>query len=134
MTILVTIAGVMTYNSIPKERFPDVVLPTIFVSTIYPGASPADIENTVTKPLEKKIKAISGVKKLSSQSMESISVITVEFNSNVSVADAKQKVKDAVDKATDIPADARKNQNVQEFDISEMPVMNRIRRDESAMT
>ena len=65
MTILVTIAGVMTYNSIPKERFPDVVLPTIFVSTIYPGASPADIENTVTKPLEKKIKAISGVKKLS---------------------------------------------------------------------
>jgi multidrug efflux pump subunit AcrB len=124
MTILVTIAGVMTYNSIPKERFPDVVLPTIFVSTIYPGASPADIENTVTKPLEKKIKAISGVKKLSSQSMESISVITVEFNSNVSVADAKQKVKDAVDKATDIPADARKNQNVQEFDISEMPVMN----------
>jgi multidrug efflux pump len=124
LTILVTIAGVMTYNSIPKERFPDVVLPTIFVSTIYPGASPADIENTVTKPLEKKIKAISGVKKLSSQSMESISVITVEFNSNVSVADAKQKVKDAVDKATDIPADARKNQNVQEFDISEMPVMN----------
>ncbi|MCX6350560.1 MAG: efflux RND transporter permease subunit [Bacteroidetes bacterium] len=101
------------------------VLPTVFVSTIYPGASPSDIENSVTKPLEKKLKAVSGVKKLKSSSMESISMITVEFNSNVSVADAKLKVKDAVDKAkVDIPADAQKNQAVQEFDISEMPVMN----------
>jgi multidrug efflux pump len=125
LTIITTIAGIMVYNNLPKERFPDVVLPTVFVSTIYPGASPADIENTVTKPLEKKLKAISGVKKLKSNSMESISLITVEFNSNVSVADAKLKVKDAVDKAkVDIPADAQKNQAVQEFDISEVPVMN----------
>jgi multidrug efflux pump len=125
MTALLSLAGVVTYLGLPKERFPDIVIPTVIVSTIYPGASPTDIENTVTKPLEKKIKAISGVKKVVSQSAESFSLITVEFVTGIEVALAKQKVKDAVDKAkADIPADAQKNQQVQEVDFSEFPCMN----------
>ena len=125
MTILLSIAGVMTYIGLPKERFPDIVIPTVFVSTIYPGASPTDIENTVTKQLEKKIKSVSGVKKVTSSSQESISLITVEFNTGIEVAEAKQRIKDAVDKAkVDIPADAQKNQVVQEVDFSEFPCMN----------
>jgi multidrug efflux pump subunit AcrB len=125
ITILLSIAGVMTYLGLPKERFPDIVIPTVFVSTIYPGASPTDIENTVTKPLEKRIKSVSGVKKVVSNSQESISIITVEFNTGIEVAEAKQRVKDAVDKAkVDLPAEAQKNQQVQEVDFSEMPCMN----------
>ena len=89
MTALLTIAGIMTYIGLPKERFPDIVIPTVFVRTIYPGASPTDIENTVTKQIEKKIKSVSGVKKITSSSQESISLITVEFNTGIEVAEAK---------------------------------------------
>jgi len=60
ITLLLAIAGIYSYNTLPKERFPDIVIPTIYVNTVYPGASPADIENLVTKPIEKEIKAISG--------------------------------------------------------------------------
>jgi multidrug efflux pump len=125
LTILVSIAGIVTYIGLPKERFPDVVLPTIFVQTIYPGVSPTDIENSVTRPLEKQLKSLSGVKKVTSSSIESFSVVTVEFTANIKIEDAKTKVRDAMDKAkNDIPADAQKNQSIGEFDISEFPIMN----------
>ncbi len=125
MTILVSIVGIATYNGLPKERFPDVVMPTIFVQTIYPGVSPTDIETSVTQPLEKQLKSLSGVKKVTSTSMESVSLVTVEFLANVKIENAKQKVRDALDKAkNDIPADAQKNQSIGEFDISELPIMN----------
>jgi multidrug efflux pump subunit AcrB len=52
ITLLLTLAGIVTYIKLPKELFPDVVVPTISVATIYPGATPEDIENLVTKPLE----------------------------------------------------------------------------------
>lgn len=125
ITILLSITGIVIYNDLPKERFPDVVLPTIFVQTIYPGVSPTDIETSVTQPLEKQLKSISGVKKVTSTSMESVSIVTVEFVAKVKIEDAKQKVRDALDKAqNDIPADAQKNQSIGEFDISELPIMN----------
>lgn len=63
ITVLLTLAGIMSYNSLPKEQFPDVVVPTIFVSTIYPGASPSDMEQLVTKPIEKQSKELPGLKK-----------------------------------------------------------------------
>ena len=62
LTFFLSIAGVLSYIKLPKEQFPDIVIPTIYVQTIYPGSSPKDIENLITKPIEKKIKSISGVK------------------------------------------------------------------------
>jgi multidrug efflux pump len=124
MTIIITLAGIMSYNSLPKEKFPDIVIPTIYVSTVNFGTSPKDIENLITKPLEKQIKAISGVKKLTSNSIQDFSNVIVEFNTDVSVPIAKQKVKDAVDKArTDLPQTLTKEPNVIEVDFSEMPIM-----------
>ena len=64
LSIFISIAGIFSYNSLPKEQFPDIVIPTIIVQTVYPGSSPKDIENLITEPLEKKIKSVSGVKKL----------------------------------------------------------------------
>jgi multidrug efflux pump subunit AcrB len=124
LTIIITLAGIGAYNGLPKEKFPDIVIPTIFVSTVYPGTSPANMENLVTKPLEKQIKAISGVKKLTSNSIQDFSNVVVEFNTDVDVPVAKQKVKDAVDKArVDLPNDLPKEPNVMEVDFSEMPIL-----------
>ncbi len=124
LTVIVTLAGIFSYINIPKERFPDIVIPTIFVSTIYPGASPADMENLVTKQMEKRIKSINGVKKMTSNSIQDFSNIIIEFNTNVDVAEAKQKVKDEVDKSKrDLPSDLKNPPTVQEIDFSEMPIM-----------
>ncbi|HNE48085.1 MAG TPA: efflux RND transporter permease subunit, partial [Saprospiraceae bacterium] len=124
ITLLLAIAGIYSYNTLPKERFPDIVIPTIYVNTVYPGASPADIENLVTKPIEKEIKAISGLKKLTSQSVQDYSIVMAEFNTDVDVSDAKQKVKDAVDKAkSELPDDILEDPSVLEVNFSDMPIM-----------
>ncbi|MBX7201657.1 MAG: efflux RND transporter permease subunit [Bacteroidia bacterium] len=125
ITVLITLAGIIIFQKIPKENFPDIVIPTIYVPTIYPGASPEDIENLITKPLEKEIKGISGIKKLTSNSIQDVSVILVEFNTGIDVDVAKQKVSNAVDKAkTELPSDLDKDPNVQEVSFSEFPIMN----------
>ncbi|WP_018476621.1 efflux RND transporter permease subunit [Pontibacter roseus] len=124
ITIIITLAGIYSYIKLQKENFPDIVIPTVFVGTIYPGTSPADIENLVTRPIEKQLKAISGVKKVTSNSIQDFSMITVEFNTDVDVVEAKQLVKDAVDKArTDLPTDLDQDPNVQEVNFSEFPIM-----------
>jgi multidrug efflux pump len=124
LVVIITLMGISKYNSIPKESFPDIVVPTIYINTVYAGNSPTNIENLVTKPIEKQLKGISGVKKLNSTSLQDVSVITVEFNTNVDVPLAKQKVKDAVDKAaTDLPKDLTRQPNVLEVAFSDMPIM-----------
>jgi len=124
MTILITLAGIMAYQAIPKEQFPDVTVPQIFVTTIYPGASPSDMEELVTKQIEKQLKSVSGVKKVTSSSVQDFSSIIVEFNTDLQVAECKQRVKDAVDKAkTDLPKDLLEDPTIVEFDISEIPIM-----------
>ncbi len=125
ITVLITLAGIMSYLAIPKEQFPDVTVPQIFVTTIYPGASPSDMEQLVTKPIEKELKGLSGVKKITSSSVQDFSNIIVEFNTDLDVAVCKQKVKDGVDKAKrDLPSDLLDDPTITEFDISEIPIMN----------
>jgi multidrug efflux pump len=120
----ITILGIMSYISIPKEQIPEIVIPTIMVSTPYPGTSPEDMENLVTRPIEKQIKSLAGVKKITSNSIQDFSVIVVEFNTDVAVSDAKQKVRDAVDKAqTDLPSTLPRQPDVMEIDFSEIPIM-----------
>jgi multidrug efflux pump len=124
LTIIITLAGLATYNALPKENFPDIVVPQIFVSTIYPGTSPTDMENLVVKPLEKQMKSISGVKKITSNSQQDLSNIIVEFNTDVDVAVAKQRVKDAVDKArNDLPSDLPNDPNVQDINFADIPIL-----------
>ena len=124
LSAIITLAGFSVYNSIPKEQFPEIVIPTIYVSTVYPGTSPADMENLVTKPIEKQIKGISGIKKLTSNSLQDFSNVIVEFDTDVDVTVAKQKVKDAVDKArSELPKDLPQDPTVLEIDLSEIPIM-----------
>lgn len=126
IAVIITVYGLMKFNSMPKEQFPDIVVPTISISTIYVGNSPKDIENLVTRPIEKELKGISGAKvnKIQSTSQADYSLIIVEFDTDVKTEMAKQKVKDAIDKArTDLPTDLTQEPNVQEFAFSEMPIM-----------
>ncbi len=126
ITILISLYGLTKFNTLPKEQFPDIVVPTISINTIYFGNSAKDMENLVTRPIEKQLKGISGakVKKIQSTSQQDFSLIIVEFDTDVKTEIAKQKVKDAVDKArTDLPNDLTQQPNVQEFDFSEMPIM-----------
>ncbi len=123
---IITFIGMYQFNTLPKEQFPDIVMPTVSVTTIYVGNSPKDIENLVTRPIEKQLKGISGakVKKITSTSQTDYSLIIVEFDSDVKTDIAKLKVKDAIDKAkTDLPNDLTSQPNAQEFAFSEMPIM-----------
>ena len=124
LVFIISIFGIWNYNTIPKEQFPEIVIPTIIVNTVYPGTSPTDMENIVTRPIEKNIKSISGVKKINSNSIQDFSTIVIEFNTDIDVADAKQKVKDAVDKSkSDLPNDLPADPSVMEIDISQIPIM-----------
>ncbi|MEP6676633.1 MAG: efflux RND transporter permease subunit [Ferruginibacter sp.] len=123
---LITLYGLMKFTTMPKEQFPDIVVPTISVTTVYVGNSPKDIENLVTRPIEKQLKGISGakVRKINSISQADYSLIIVEFDTDVKTELAKLKVKDAIDKAkTDLPNDLTAEPNAQEFAFSEMPIM-----------
>lgn len=109
----------------PKEQFPEIVFPQIIVSSVYPGASPTDIENNVTKHIEKQVKSIAGIKKVTSNSVQDFSLVIIEFNTDVNVPEAKQLVKDAVDKAKkDLPKDLLDDPSVMEIDVSQVPIMN----------
>lgn len=124
ITVIIVIWGMMSYTSIPKEKFPDIELPTVIVQTIYPGTSPSDMENLVTRHIEKEIKATSGVKKITSHSVQDFSVIVTEFNTDVTIADAKQKVKDAVDKAKPfLPTDMPNPPQVTDVNFADFPIL-----------
>ncbi|MDB5193282.1 MAG: cation/multidrug efflux pump, partial [Segetibacter sp.] len=125
--LFVSLAGVFQFVTLPKEQFPDIVIPNIYIMTIYAGNTPRDIENLVTQPIEKQIKGITGIKvnKVTSTSQQDFSAITVEFDTDVDTDEALQKVKDAVDKAkTDLPTDLTEEPRVMEVSLSEMPIMN----------
>jgi multidrug efflux pump len=122
-TVVLFIVGIVIYNILPKEQFPDIKVPQIYVQTIYAGTTPGDIENTITKPIEKQIKTIAGVKRVKSNSLQDFSIILVEFNPDVKVDDALRKVKDKVD-IVQLPKDLTKKPVVQDVNFSEFPIMN----------
>lgn len=124
LTIIITLAGLMTYQNLPKEQFPEIKMPQIIVQTFYPGTSPENMENIVTKPIEKQVKGLTGVKKVTSNSFQDFSVVIVEFNTDVEVARAKRDVKDAVDKArVDLPQNLPNEPEVNDIDLSEFPIL-----------
>jgi multidrug efflux pump subunit AcrB len=126
LMLFVSLMGVYQFVTLPKEQFPDIVIPTIYVQTVYVGNSPSDMENLVSRPIEKQIKGITGAKinKLTSTSVQDFSAIMVEFDTDVEVDIALQKVKDAVDKArTDLPTDLTQEPTVLEVSFSEQPIM-----------
>jgi multidrug efflux pump subunit AcrB len=125
LTLILIGFGFYSYRSLPKELFPDIVIPTIMVQTLYPGNPPLDIENLITRELEKEIESVDGIKKMTSLSSQDVSNIFVEFNTDVNIKDALQEVKDAVDKAKkELPDNLLEDPMVMDIDFSEFPILN----------
>ncbi|MFD2162840.1 efflux RND transporter permease subunit [Paradesertivirga mongoliensis] len=122
LVAILTLMGYSAYQNLPKENFPEVIIPKIFVTTVYPGTSPANIENLVTKQIEKQLKSTKGLKKITSNSYQDFSIITAEFNTDVEISEAKQLVKDAVDKA-DLPTDLPDDPVIQDINLADLPIM-----------
>lgn len=124
LILMISLFGLLSYYTIPKEQFPEIVIPMIVVNSIYPGTSPTDMENLITRPLEKNLKSISGVRKITSRSVQDFSSIIVEFNTGIEIRDAKQQVTDAVDKTKrDLPNDPSfDTPDVMDIDLSEIPI------------
>lgn len=125
---IVVLLGFMSYRSMPRESFPEIVTPEIYIGTAYPGNSAIDIEKLITKPLEKEIKAISGIDDISSTSVQGYSTVDIVFDFDITPDEALRKVKDKVDLAMsspDWPQDLPADPNVFSLNISElMPIMN----------
>ena len=119
--------GIFSYRSLPKELFPEIVWPQILVQTVYFGNSPVDIENLVTRPIEKELEGVRGLKEITSISAQDASMIFVEFNTDVEIEDAKTRVKDAVDRSkSELPpeGDDFPGPIVFDIDFSEFPIIN----------
>ena len=130
MIALFFTVGISSYFAMPREEFPEVVETKIYISTVYPGNTAEDIERLIVDPLEKRIKAISGVVESTSTSSEDYGMIIVEFEESVSIQEAKVRVQNEVDveKASeDWPVfnGAKVEPNVFDLNISEsQPIMN----------
>uniref|UniRef100_UPI00333FA5C7 efflux RND transporter permease subunit n=2 Tax=Flavobacterium sp. TaxID=239 RepID=UPI00333FA5C7 len=131
LTLLIVITGVIAYVTMPREDFPEIIENKVYISSVFPGNSAEDVEKLIIKPLEKEVKNISGVEKITSNSFQDYGMIIVEFADNVTIEDAKTKIKDKVDviKAdTDWPNldnGSKVEPSVFELNISEeVPILN----------
>ncbi|MCD4653732.1 efflux RND transporter permease subunit, partial [bacterium] len=119
----IIIIGLSSYLRLPLEDAPEIEIPYILVHTLYPGVAPEDIERLVTNVIERELKELKDVKEITSSSVESFSMITLEFDSDIDTDDAYQKVRDKVDMAKpDLPDDAE-DPNIIEINTTDWPIM-----------
>ena len=122
LIVLLTALGVYAYKNLPRESSPEVKIPMAVVMTAYPGASPTDVEELVTKKIETGIAGVKDVKQITSSSANSFSAVTVEFDAKADLDDSIRKLRDAVSNAkNDLPADAQ-DPSVVEISIDDTPI------------
>jgi multidrug efflux pump subunit AcrB len=124
LAVIILLAGIASFMGLRREAFPEIKIPYIFVTTVYPGANPPEIENLITQKIEDKLDGLDGLKQMKSSSNESFSNIFLEFNPSVRIEDALRRVKDKVDQAKgDLPSDAE-DPITQELNFSTIPIIN----------
>jgi multidrug efflux pump len=124
LLFFIVVAGLYCYLTLPRESFPDITIPYVFVTTKYEGVSPEDMEKLITIPIERKLKGVSDVEEIRSTSAEGISTVAVKFLPSIEIDNALQKVRDKVDQAKqDLPADLPDDPVIQEINFSDIPVI-----------
>ena len=120
---ILTLGGLFSYSQLGYELIPKFEQNVITISTIYPGASPSEIENTVTKKIEDGIASLENIKKIDSKSYESLSIVSITLTSNakidVSMNDAQRKINQLL---SDLPDDAE-TPSLTKFSLSDLPIM-----------
>ena len=130
LMVIILFSGISAFLNMPRENFPEIKDTKIYISSVFPGNTAEDIEKLITDPLEEELQTVSGVVKTNSTSEENVSMVIVEFESDMSIDQAKQKVKDAVDakvSGEDWPTfnNAKIEPNVFELNIAEAtPILN----------
>jgi len=124
LTFMILLFGIQSYQTIPKEQFPEVDFPTVYINTPYPGNSAVDIENLVTRPLETELQSVDDVEEINSTSIQDFSVITIEFSTETDIDEAVRRIKDAVDKAKpELPNDLPSDPTILDINLSEIPIV-----------
>ena len=124
LTFMILLFGVNSYITMPKESYPEIPWPQKYVQTVYFGNSAKDIEDLITRPLEKEIASISGIKNITSSSRQDFSIVTAEFNADVDSDVAVQKIKDAIDRAKpELPTNLTQDPEVLDVNMADMPIM-----------
>ncbi len=120
---ILTLGGLFSYSLLGYELIPKFEQNVISIATIYPGASPSEVENTVTKKIEDAIASMENIKKIDSKSYESLSTVAVQLTSNadadVALNDAQRKINAVI---SDLPDDA-KQPSLSKFSLSDLPIM-----------
>lgn len=119
--LAITAFGVQSYLALPRNLNPEIKIPIIIVSTVLPGANPADIESLVTIPIEDAVAGVSDIKQVNSTSRESVSLVQIEFESGVDPEKAKSDIQSTVDGIGDLPEDSQEP-NVQKLDFENQPI------------
>jgi CzcA family heavy metal efflux pump len=123
LVVVYVIIGLVSYVTLPRESAPAITIPIVLVSTPYFGVAPSDIETLVTQPIERKLKEIADIKEIRSTSSEGMSTIEAEFEADIDIDVALQKVRDKVDLAkSELPGDAE-DPIINEINFSEFPIM-----------
>lgn len=121
LTIIIVFAGLYSGLTMKQETLPNISIPYLSVTTIYPGAAPEGVVNDVSKPLEQKLRNVDGVKTITSSSLENASSIQIEFDYGTNLDNATAAVREALNEVT-LPEDARKPQ-ISRFSLSSLPVI-----------
>ncbi len=119
----ILILGGLTYVGLPREASPDVKIPVVIAATVYPGVSPADIETLVTTPLENELAGLKKLKKMSSTSTEGASIVTLEFEPDIDIDEAMQRVRDRINRAKPNLPDDVEDTDVSEISFSDFPIL-----------
>lgn len=123
MGAFLTISGIISYLTIPRESAPEIVVPNVIVNTVYPGVAPRDVENLVTRPLEEELNTIGDVETITSTSTEGYSSINIEFRAGMDMNEAIQRVREKVDIAKPKLPAAAEEPEIVEINFAEFPIM-----------
>jgi multidrug efflux pump subunit AcrB len=123
LVAIIAVLGILAYRGVPKESSPEITIPMISVSTVYPGVAPKDMETLVTRVIEEELNKIPEITELTSVSDQGYSNVTAEFASDMDMEEALQKVREKIDLAKpELPVDAE-DPIIAEFNFAEFPIM-----------
>ena len=122
MTLIVMVLGGVSLDRLSVDLFPDITIPVIRVATFYPGAGPADIEKTITQPIERAVAAAPGVDRVESNSKQGVSVVSIWFNFGANLDNAQFEVQQRVSQILNTLPPGIQQPFILKFDITNIPV------------